>query len=380
MKIADEEIIDWLQLINSDNVGPVTFHKLLAKHKSAKEALNNLPSKCKLCSRSKAVKEFELCQNKGIKILTFNDSLYPENLKHLEDAPPVLYALGNTDILSHPLSLSIVGARNASINGRKLASRIAYNLTENDVVIISGMARGIDSAAHKGAMYASNQQGPTIAVLGTGVDVPYPAENINLYHQIVQQGVVISEFPLGTEPQANNFPRRNRLVAGLSLGTLVVEATLHSGSLITARLALEQGKDIFAIPGSPNDARSQGPNKLIKEGASLVESAEDILNILSLTNHRQIKSYTDKYKGADEENLFSKTIDKPLKTDNIPVTENLAEIKSVREYLSTSGTYVDEIIRNSGLDSATVSLELLELEMNGIIERQVGNKVALIKK
>lgn len=380
MKTADEEIIDWLQLINSDNVGPVTFHKLLAKYKSAKEALGNLPSKCKRFPRELAVKEFDLCRSKGIRILTSNDSFYPKPLKNLEDAPPVLYTLGNTEILHHPLSLSVVGARNASINGRKLASRIAYDLTENEIVIVSGMARGIDSAAHKGAMYALGQKGPTIAVLGTGVDVPYPAENTALYHQIAEQGVIISEFPLGTEPQANNFPRRNRLVAGLSLGTLVVEATLHSGSLITARLALEQGKDIFAIPGSPNDARSQGPNKLIKDGAVLVETSEDILHILSMNNHRQIKSYTNKYKETPEQNLFSKAIDKPLKTDNIPVTENIAAAKSVREYLNTSGTYVDEIIRNSGLDSATVSMELLELEMNGIIERQAGNKVALIKK
>lgn len=380
MKISDEEIIDWIQLINSENVGPITFYKLLQQYKSAKSALSNLPPKCKLFPRSEAKKEVELAKSKGIQILTINDSQYPENLKQIEDAPPVLYVKGNPEILNHPVSISIVGARNASINGRKLASKIAYDLTNNDVVVISGMARGIDSAAHKGAMHALNQQGPTIAVLGTGVDVIYPSENKDLYAQITTQGVVISEFALGTEPQANNFPRRNRIVSALSSGTLVVEATLHSGSLITSRLALEQGKDIFAIPGSPNDDRSQGPNQLIKDGAILVENANDIINILSVNNNHQIKSYTNKYKENLKENLFDKPIDKPLKTDNILNTENMLAKRPIIEYLSTTGVYVDEIIRDSGLDSASVSMELLELEMSGIIERQVGNKVALIKK
>lgn len=380
MQINDEEIIDWIQLINSENVGPITFYKLLEQYGSVKSALSNLPAKYKLFPRSSAIKELELAKSKGIQILTINDSQYPENLKNIEDAPPILYVKGNLETLNHPISISIVGARNASVNGRKLASKIAYDLTNNDVMVISGMARGIDSAAHKGAMHALAQQGPTIAVLGTGVDVIYPHENKDLYAQIATQGAIISEFPLGTEPQANNFPRRNRIVSALSSGTLVVEATLHSGSLITSRLALEQGKDIFAIPGSPSDDRSQGPNQLIKDGAILVENAQDIINILKINNNRQIKSYTYKYKGNVEENLFDKPIDKPLKTDNILNTENMLAKRPIVEYLSTTGVYVDEIIRDSGLDSASVSMELLELELSGIIERQVGNKVALIKK
>lgn len=380
MNSRDEEITDWLQLINSENVGPITFYKLLETYQSAKEALLHLPARCRLFPRSRAQKELELARSKNINILTYNDSLYPENLRQLEDAPPILYVLGNPELLSYPAGLSVVGARNASINGRKTASRLAYELSSQDVMIISGMARGIDSAAHKGAMHACNQTAPTIAVLGTGVDVIYPAENRDLYTQIAIQGAVVSELPLGSEAQANNFPRRNRIVSALSSGTLVVEATLHSGSLITARLALEQGKDIFAVPGSPDDARSQGPNKLIKEGAVLVENAQDILNVLSFSNHRQIKTYTDKYKAKHQENLFSNPIDKPLKTDNILATEKTAVSKPVIEYISHSGVYVDEIIRETGLDSAAVAMELLELEMNGIIERQVGNKVALIKK
>lgn len=365
-----EQLLDWLQLINCENVGPITFYKLLNIYQDAAVALAELPKfpKYKIFPRKQAEHELETADKKGIRIIPQYSEIYPQNLKHLEDAPPVLYVKGHPEVLSHPLALSIVGARNASINGRKTASKIAYELTNNNVTIISGMARGIDSAAHKGAMYAQNQQGPTIAVLGTGVDIIYPRENATLYEQISTQGAVISEFPLGCEPQANNFPRRNRIVAALSMGTLVVEATLHSGSLITARLALEQGKDIFAIPGSPQDARALGPNKLIKDGAVLVENAEDILEVLAINNQKQINHYVDNLQ----------------KNADIPQVQILEEPKCAKEadittYLTREGVYVDEIIRESGLSASEVSFALLELELSGRIERQTGNKVALIK-
>mgnify|MGYP000797023016 CR=1 FL=1 len=375
---AEKDIIDTIQLINSGNIGPITFYKLCQSFGSAAQALDNLPAKSKIFPRSQAVRELELAKNLGIRILTCQDSDYPENLRSVEDAPPLLYVKGNPGCLNSPLSLSIVGARNASLPGRKLASKIAYDLTEEGIMIISGMARGIDTAAHKGAMYACNQQGRTIAVLGTGVDIAYPSENLKLYEQIAENGAVISEFPLGTEPTANNFPRRNRIVSALSNGTLVVEATLRSGSLITARLAMEQGRDVFAVPGFPADGRSSGPNKLIKDGAALVENAEDILNIFNYTNHCQIK----KLSRPVQKDLFAKSLDKELKTADIPVAIpplTATEKVDIRDYLSPGGVYVDEIIRDSGLDSATVSLQLLELEMAGEIEHQVGNKVALIK-
>lgn len=365
-----EHILDWLQLINSENIGPITFYKLLEMYKNAGKALEALPNfkKYKVFPRSLARRELELAAAKGIKIITRESPFYPENLKHIEDAPPVLYVKGRLETLQNPLSLSVVGARNASVNGRKTASKIAYDLTNSGVCIVSGMARGIDSAAHKGAMYARGQQGETIAVLGTGVDVVYPSENQTLYEQICNQGAVISEFPLGTEAQAGNFPRRNRIVAALSLGTLVVEATLHSGSLITARLALEQGKDIFAIPGSPQDARALGPNKLIKDGAVLAENAEDILAVLSNNNQKQITQYVDNCKKNTD---IPKLSDEPL--------SSAGEKTDITDYLSHSGVYVDEIIRQSGLSASEVSLRLLELELSGKIERQTGNKVALIK-
>lgn len=372
---TDEEIIDCIQLINSEKVGPITFYKLLEVYKNPKAVLEALPKlgKFKLFPRTNAKNELQLAKSKKVRILIFSEEDYPENLRVLEDAPPVLYVLGNVKCLHNPLSISIVGARNASINGRKTASKIAYDLTNNDVIVISGMARGIDAAAHKGAMHAQNQQGMTIAVLGTGVDVVYPNENKALYEQICQNGAIVSEFPLGTEPQANNFPRRNRIVSALSLGTLVVEASVNSGSLITARLALEQGKDIFAIPGSPNEERSLGPNKLIKDGAILVESADDILQNLVANNAQAIKKQA----------IFERPKTRELKLETINKETNLCPQTSsttkIIDYLSRDGVYVDEIIRASGWEPSKVALELLELELNGRIERQTGNKVALIK-
>lgn len=372
---AENKILDYIQLINSANIGPVTFYKLLRQYGSAEAALAALPAGRRTFSRSAAQKEFELARRQNIRLLAFDDPEYPENLRAAEDAPPVIYVRGQITCLQQPLSLSIVGARNASLNGRKLASQISCELTSQGVMIVSGMARGIDTAAHKGAMFALNRTGSTVAVLGTGIDIAYPAENQKLCEQIAGQGAVISEFPLGTEPSAGNFPRRNRIVSALTDGTLVVEASLHSGSLITARLALEQGRDVFAVPGFPTDERSAGPNKLIKDGAFLVENAEDILNVLSADTRRKIPR-TPRPVQTD---LFVKPLDKESKTADIPDTASPDRETDILSLLTPAGVYVDELIRVSGLDSAAVSLRLLELEMEGRIERQVGNKVALIK-
>lgn len=375
-----EHIIDCIQLINSENIGPVTFFKLLQEYGSVKNALAMLPKlkKFSLFSRSAAEVELAKAEEKGVRILTFDDDEYPDNLKQIDDAPPLLYVLGRSDILNSELSLAIVGSRNASINGRKTASRIAYDLTNYGVTIISGMARGIDSAAHKGAMYAQQQKGTTIAVLGTGVDVPYPKENSALYEQILQNGAIVSEFPLGTQPQATNFPRRNRIVSALSKGTLIVEAATNSGSLITARLALEQGKDIFAIPGAPNDERAAGPNKLIKEGAVLVENAEDILSVLSSSCQKKIKKESAFFlNNFAEKNEFVSSL-KTKKTDTELCAESEEKTKII-DYISFDGVYVDEVIRACGEDASLVALELLELEMSGVIIRLPGNKVARLK-
>lgn len=369
--IQTEDILDYIQLINTDNIGPKTFVQLVQKFGSAHKAIENLPSKYKLFERSKAEEEIKLAKHLGIQILISCAEEYPQALLNIPDYPPVLYAKGNSQLLNSTPTLAIVGSRNASINGRKLASKIAYDLTNQGAVVISGMARGIDSAAHKGALYACNQQGGTIAVLGTGVDIPYPEENKDLYEKICHQGCLISEFPIGTKPQASNFPRRNRIISGLSNGVLVVEANLHSGSLITAYTAAEQNRDVMAVPGSPLDGRSQGTNKLIKDGAYLVENADDIIDILQTSSMSKIHPQHL----TIQKDLFTTPLDNEIKTDNIPHQKT----SSVIDYLTYNGVNVDDIIQASGLDSAVVNAELLYLELDGRIIRQPGNKVALIK-
>lgn len=373
----EQEIIDFIRLINTENIGPITFYKLLQKFKSVSNALKHLPQRFTPYSSSLAQRELELAHKLGIHILTFADDSYPQRLRHIDDAPPILYVKGNIECLNSPKVLAIAGARNASLPGRKLASQIAFDLTNSEVMVVSGLARGIDTSAHKGALYAKEQQGQTIAVLGTGVDVIYPKENKQTYDTIAAQGAIVSEFPLGTQPSATNFPRRNRIISGLSDGTLIIEATLHSGSLITAGFALEQGREVYAVPGSPNDARSHGPNKLIKEGATLIESAQDILE--TLTSH-DFKHPHPKLKQGD---LFAKPLDKGTKTTDIPDTQSpllsSPEQADILQYLTPEGVGIDEIIRSSGLDSSTLSLRLLELELDGKIEYLAGNKVALIK-
>ncbi len=367
-----QEIIDRIRLINTENIGAVTFYKLLKKYVTAGKALENLPPQYTRCPKDKAVSEYKQIQNLGITLLNFDDAAYPQTLLQLRDAPPLLYVLGNPELLNAVPAVSVVGSRNASVNGRKIASHIAYDLTENNILVISGMARGIDSAAHKGAMYAREQKGTTLAVLGTGVDIPYPVENRGLYNQIIKQGAVVSEFPLGTTPQAQNFPRRNRIVSALTAGTLVIEAGLNSGSLITARLALEQGRDVFAVPGSPVDSRSAGTNKLIKDGAFLVETAEDILSHLDLSRQRLIPPAP---RPAEAE-LFDIPLDKAENNADISTEPEAA---SLLDCLTSDGVYVDELLRQTGLDSATLSMQLLELELDNKIERLPGNRIALIK-
>lgn len=370
-----EKLLDILQLVNTDGVGPVTFYRYLNTYGEIKPALAAAAKKKDVFSRGAAEDLITKAQQLNAHILTFDDERYPQELKNIADAPPVLYALGDVSLLNYPLSVAIVGARNASINGRKIASRIAYDLTEQNVLTISGMARGIDSASHKGAMYAQAQKGPTIAVLGTGVDVVYPSENKELYQNICRQGLVISEFPFGTTAQISNFPRRNRIIAGLAAGTVVIEADLHSGSLITAKAALEQGKEVFAVPGSPLENRSQGPNHLIKDGAILTENADDILNVLSMLQNRQIKKQQLEFKPLDK-------VENNVNISEIKITNSEPESRadcSLEELITYNGIEIDELLRCSGLTQTEFFSQLLDLEFSGKIERQVGNRVARIK-
>jgi DNA processing protein len=371
--MTENELADILQLIKTDGIGPVTFHEYVNKTGSIKDALELAKRKKVICPRETVEEEIAAAKAKNVRIITYKDGLYPKNLAELNDAPPVIYALGNIDLLQQTPMIAIVGARNASIAGRKMASHLAYDLTNNGVTVISGMARGIDGAAHKGALYANEQQGATIAVVGTGVDEVYPKENQDLYEQICKQGLIISELSMGTQAQVSNFPRRNRIISALSDGVVVVEASLNSGSLITARLALEQGKEIFAVPGSPTENRAAGPNQLIKEGAILTENAGDILNVLSMQSTRRIKKVK----------IAELPLDKPQNNVNISENKILADTPSqevdLLSFISYEGVDVDELLRICGLSQTEFFLQLTELEFSGKIERQVGNKVAKIK-
>ncbi|MBK3735627.1 DNA-protecting protein DprA, partial [Azospirillum brasilense] len=261
--LSAAERFDWLRLIRSENVGPITFHRLLERFGGAGAALEALPDLAKRGGRTKPLRiapkadiDRELAANDriGARLLFSCEPDYPEPLAALDDAPPVVSVLGHPHLLRRR-AVALVGARNASMNGKKFAERLARDLGEAGLLVVSGMARGIDTAAHAGALGSG-----TAAVVAGGADVVYPPENQALYRDIVQQGVVIAESPVGTTPQARHFPRRNRLISGLSLGVLVVEAALRSGSLITARMALEQGREVMAVPGSPLDPRCQGTN------------------------------------------------------------------------------------------------------------------------
>lgn len=367
--MTNDHLIYDIALINTAGVGPVSFYKLVQKYGSAKEALYHQKEPFSLNEAEKIIKK---AAQKNITILSYLDKDYPVLFKQLNDAPPVLYVLGRLDLLNYPAGIAVVGARNASVAGRKIASRLAYDLTNADVLVISGLARGIDVAAHKGALYAKNQSGPTIAVLGTGVDVCYPFENKETYEQILAQGTIISEYPPETGAVTQNFPRRNRLISALSNGIVVVEASLNSGSLITAQLALEQNKEIFAVPGSPFESRSSGSNKLIKEGAVLTESADDILSVLAVTQNRTLKAHPNI-------NLDSKKLDIKEKTVIIRTTKEELKNDDILSSIGSSGIEQDELIRALKQETSDVMIELTELELEGLVLRK-GSFLSLTKE
>jgi len=361
------ETLDWLRLFRSARVGPITFYKLLEQFGTAGAALNALPELAKrggakafkTCSKADAEREMAALGKLGGRFVTRAQDAYPPLLAHLDDAPPVLAVLGHVHLIKKR-TVAVVGARNASLNGKNFARKISADLGRAGLLVASGMARGLDAAAHEGAMDTG-----TVAVLGGGVDVIYPKENAALYHQLVERGALMSEVPLGTKPQARHFPRRNRIISGLARATVVVEASLKSGSLITARMALEQGREVFAVPGSPNDPRAVGCNKLIKDGANLAQNAEDILEVLNPILNSPLSER------------------KPLKfkhnSKTLPDEGELQKARLlIKEMLSPAPVTVDEIVRSCQFSPATVSLVLLELELAGRLERHPGNRVSLI--
>lgn len=360
------EKLDWLRLIRSENVGPITFYQLLARYGSAAAALEALPEIARragrsrplaLFSKSAAEREMAALDRAGGRFVAWGEPDYPAALTAVEDAPPLLSLHGDAALLQRP-AIAVVGARNASANGRRFARDLALQLGSHGLVVVSGLARGIDAAAHQGALPTG-----TVAVLAGGVDTIYPEENRELHAAIAERGVLLAEMPVGTEPQARHFPRRNRIISGSALGVLVVEAALRSGSLITAHFALEQGREVFAVPGSPLDPRCRGSNDLIRRGATLTETAEDVL--------AQIEAHL----AAPRAGRHPAPVDPPAAPNAAELTGAMSRVV---ERLSPNAVPVDELVRQCRLPPAVVASVLLELELAGRLERQPGNLVALL--
>ena len=368
--MTEKEKFAALKLALSENIGPMTYKGLIAYFKSPVTAVENLPNFLKNNKRriikiapdSVVYNQFEIAEKLGAKILVINTPEYPTPLRAIEDAPPILFAIGNKTLFEKK-SIAIVGSRSASLNGMNLTRKISFDLAKEDICIVSGMAKGIDRAAHEGALKST---GGTIAVLGTSIDLVYPKENADIYEQIKEKGLIVSELPFSTKPVPSAFPRRNRIISGLSLGTIVIEASKISGSLITAKEALNQGREVFAIPGSPLDPRAAGPNQLIKDGAHLVTSVQDIIHeINNNTNFR--------FSDSHPEPCFDFSI---FQNNENSVVEEAR--KKILSHLSPEATSIDELIRQTGLKTELVNAILLEMELTGTVERFVGQRVSLV--
>ena len=348
--------VNWLRLIRSHRVGPATFFRLLAEHGSAEAALHALPqiaanagvSKYTPCTWKAAENELQQGKRIGAVLLCYGATDYPAQLADIPDPPPVLWALGNASLTERP-AISLVGARNASSLGTRMATSLARGLGEAGFTVASGLARGIDAAAHLAALGTG-----TIAVQAGGVDAIYPRENAALHDQIAAQGLRLSEQPLGLQPMARHFPRRNRLISGLGRAVVVVEAAAKSGSLITARDALDQGRDVLVVPGHPFDARSAGCNMLIRDGATLVRSTKDILD-------------------AVNKPVAAKP---PAPARKVPVHAAGAAHAQILGLLGPTPIAEDQLIRDLDLDPDLVTPQLLALELEGKITRQPGGLLA----
>jgi DNA processing protein len=362
--LPEQDKRDWLRLIRSTHLGPITFHHILRYYGSAAEAIARLPEmnaraggkrKVELAAEKTIATELKALKACGAYLLAWGEPSYPTSLMQLEDAPPLLAVKGDAAAVTALPGIAMVGARNASAIGQRFTRDIAAALTQHGFAILSGLARGIDKAAHEGALGAN---GKTAAFIGTGIDISFPPENAKLQDEIAERGAVFAEMPCGTPPLAQNFPRRNRLISGASMGVLVVEAALKSGSLITARMAAEQGREVMAVPGSPLDPRCRGSNGLIRDGAALIETVEDILNILVPQQApRSAEMPAPKVAPVGDDDL----------------SRAHAEIERL---LSPSPVLVDELVRLSGMASSLVQMVLTEQELAGRVLRHPGGKVS----
>lgn len=364
MELSWGEKRDWLRLYRTSTVGPVTFRDLLKRYKTAAAALDALPriitrKSVRIPSNLDIETEMDTAEQLGAKFLMSCEAGFPDFLKMLDPAPPVICCLGNSQLFERP-SIAIVGSRNASAMGLRFARQLANELGEMGYVITSGLARGIDASAHAAALESG-----TIAVLGGGIDHIYPQQNTELYHAIRQQGCLISESPVGYRATARDFPRRNRIISGLTKGVIIVEAAERSGTLITARYALEQNREVMAVPGSPLDPRSKGCNRLIQQGAALIESSEDVKNIIEqLPPPRLMEPGGYQYE--------SKPFDWQAASQSIDTAK-----KQILQLLSPSLTPRDEIIRAANLPVHIANAALLELELNGDILSDIDGRLGL---
>ncbi|CUH97938.1 DNA-processing protein DprA [Leisingera aquaemixtae] len=364
---TEDTQFSWLRLLRSKRVGPVTFHRLLAEYGSAQNALDALPE----VARSAGIKGYETCPANAVdaeikaakaakaRLLCFPDPDYPKLLAGLKDAPPLLWAIGDLSVLERPV-IAMVGARNASSLGLRMARSLAQNLGEAGYTVVSGMARGIDTAAHQAALKTG-----TIAVLAGGADVIYPAENARLAEDICKTGLRLSEQPMGLTPRARDFPKRNRIIAGLARAVVVVEAAAKSGTLITARDALDYGREVLAVPGHPFDARSSGCNRLIRDGAQLVRDAADVLEALPPL---------DPHLPADDAPALQQALAElpPPPPQRRSLAQTHALHQQILGRLGPSPTSETELMRGLALPPHELAPALTDLELEGAILRQPG--------
>ncbi|KAB2716939.1 DNA-processing protein DprA [Brucella intermedia] len=375
IRLSDRQRLNWLRLIRTDNIGPVTFRDLILFCGSASSAIEMLPDlnirggsarPIRVMSMDDAERELETIERSGARLVGMGEPDYPPQLKNCEAPPPLVTIKGNAAVFNKP-PVAIVGSRNASVIGARFTERLANDLGEAGFAVISGLARGIDAAAHRASLKTG-----TVAVLAGGLDRPYPPENLPLYRAIPEEGgVLISEMPMGAEPRSRDFPRRNRIIAGLSLGLIVVEAAERSGSLISARMASDMGRTVFAVPGSPLDPRARGTNLLLKQGATLVTEATDVIEMLRPLAGSSAYP-TDMPTQPD---LLSPAMEEPESYQPI-ATEEQRDI--VIDALGPVPTDIDTLVRHTGLDTGAIQLILLELDLAGRLHRYARNQVALI--
>ena len=363
----DDAAIARLRLIRTPGVGPVTYRQLVARFGDAQAAIDAVPMLAtRGGGRAPAVpdrrtlsREIDATGRAGARYLFIDDADYPSLLAEIDTAPPVLIVRGAIALATARPCIALVGARNASAAACRFAREIAHDLVAGGVSVVSGLARGIDTAAHEGSVGTPERAGATIGVIASGIDIAYPPDNAALQAMVAARGLLIAEQPPGTEPRARHFPYRNRIIAGLSLGTVVVEAVPKSGSLITARLAGEMGREVMAVPGSPLDPRAQGGNMLIREGATLVQSAADILEQVRPIDSRAVRSPGARFDAPPPEDADDR------------------DRSAVVALLGPVPVAIDELIRQSRRTPAIVQTVLLELELAGRIERHAGGRVSL---